>query len=226
MNLNFIIPYRSCNNQVFRKQELENLILNINQLTEINKSFKFNIYIIEQYNTDLFNRGALLNIGFIESYNHHYNDECIYIHCNTDYHIPIDILPNIFNKKPNGFIDIHGFPSATLGGFVLFDAQSYISSNGFPNNIYGWGGEDWGIWKRILKRKIHVSRPPQLYNKWIIENENHPRDRSNNRMNSYKAKNIDDILSNGLNTTSYMVDSCDIHHNIVWYKVNFNFKDK
>lgn len=228
MKLNFIIPYRACDDQVFRKQELDNLIVNINQIIEINNTFIFNLYIIEQNNNDLFNRGALLNIGFKESYDHHF-DEATYINCNTDYRIPIDKLPDIFHHKPIGFIDIHGFPHATLGGFVIFDAKSYIACNGFPNTIYGWGGEDWGIWKRILICKIPVSRPPSLYNKWITENRYHPRDQSHNRRNSNKAKNIrsmNDILSNGLNTLIYNIDNYTVNNNIFWYKVNFKFNDE
>jgi hypothetical protein len=225
MYLNFIVPYRARHEQLFRKDQLLKLISNIYQVMNINSIIKYNIYIIEQDNDDLFNRGILLNIGFKESYSKDQTNNNIYIHCNTDYSIPMGILPDIFNNVPDGFIDIHGFPRATLGGFVLFDANSYIKCNGFPNNIYGWGGEDWGIWKRITLSNINIIRPKNLYNQWIIENTLHPRDESRNRINSTMSCNTNDMLISGLNSCMYIINNISLlNNNIFWYKVNFNYK--
>lgn len=226
MHLNFIIPYRTTANQIFRKKELDLLIVNIQDIMKINNNFSYNIYIIEQNNDDLFNRGILLNIGFIQAIKTINNKESVFIHCNTDYKLPIDILPDIFHTIPNGFIDIHGFPSATLGGFVLFDANSFIKCNGFPNDIYGWGGEDWGIWKRIIFCNINILRPKNLYNKWIIENKLHIRDNRFNNINTYRAINfnkIEDIMNNGINNCQYIISDTIINYNVFWYKVNFNY---
>lgn len=225
MNLIFIIPYRSISNQIFRKQELDFLIDNIKQVMEINNTFSYKINIIEQNNEDLFNRAALLNIGFIEA-NKNETNSC-FIHCNTDYTMPLSNLPYIFNEIPKGFIDVHGFPDATLGGFVLFDAQSFIDCNGFPNNIYGWGGEDWAIWKRIFLLNINIVRPKDLYNKWIIEKKTHFRDCRHERQNRIlccKINNISEIFNNGLNTCVYTINETIKINNISWYKVNFNYK--
>lgn len=228
MHLNYIIPYRARIDQVFREKEIELLLNNIYEVLSINTNFSYNIYVIEQYNDDLFNRGILLNIGFIEINLNQNIENSIFIHCNTDYRLPVGPLPEIFHDIPNGFIDIHGFPSATLGGFVLFDRKSFIDCNGFPNSMYGWGGEDWAIWRRILISKINISRPENLYNKWIIENSSHIRDNRYERFNRIKAnKNntLTDIFIDGLNNCHYSIIDHFNKNNISWYRVNFDYKN-
>jgi len=233
MILNFIIPYRAIDNQSFRKKELSDLLININNIMQINNTLTTNTYIIEQNNNQLFNMGLLKNIGFYQAYNlydtifHNKNTiiDDIFIHCNTDFALPVSKLPEIFYKTPTSFIDIHGFSNKTLGAFCLFNSYDYIKCNGFPNDIWGWGGEDWAIYNRICAVNLDIVRPTNLYNKWIIEKHNHIRDQSYNKKNMKQARNLSDIFNNGLNTCKFIIN--DIKHiqydynNVFWYKVNF-----
>lgn len=226
MFLYFIIPYRANKEQEFRKQELQDLLINIDNVQKKNNHLTIISYIIEQNNSSKkFNRGKLLNIGFLEyiKLNKEFR-ESIIIHCNTDYRIPEESLPEVFNSVPDSIIDIHGYPEDTLGGFVLFSHQNYVKCNGFPNDFYGWGGEDWAIWKRIKLMNINIIRPPELYNKWIIENKGQYNvDISDNIRNIGLASetNITNTISNGINNCSYILDDITIINNNYFFKVSF-----
>ena len=41
-----------------------------------------------------------------------------------------------------------------FGGIVAFSVQQFRLINGFPNNFWGWGGEDDEMMKRIDEARI------------------------------------------------------------------------
>ena len=46
-----------------------------------------------------------------------------------------------------------------LGGVVSFSAKDFIESNGYPNNFWGWGGEDDALNHRLQENKIKITLP-------------------------------------------------------------------
>ena len=75
------------------------------------------------------------------------------------FHMNVDCAFNLSRKYPQklldfdkGIIDLHKYHELpTLGSACIFDADSYKLINGFPNDLEGWGGEDWAIYNRIIK---------------------------------------------------------------------------
>lgn len=146
-----IIPYRN------REKHLAEFVRDVIPLFEkILKSFK--VVVIKQEQGTLFNRGKLLNIGFNE-YQHLGN-----VFFNHD----IDIIPtekaiqelylNQRDKSVKGFIGLLNSSCNTLGGIIKFDKNTFVKSNGFPNNFWGWGVEDKALQNRAEYFNIPITK--------------------------------------------------------------------
>ena len=48
-----------------------------------------------------------------------------------------------------------------LGGIIAFSSKAFETINGFPNHMYGWGGEDDALHGRIFANKLKVCRPDE-----------------------------------------------------------------
>ena len=209
-----LIPYRN------REKHLAEFIRDAIPLFEKHmKSFK--IVIIEQEQGTLFNRGKLLNIGFNE-YKHLGN-----VFFNHD----IDIIPtekaiqeiylNQCDQPLKGFVGLLNSSCNTLGGIIKFDNDTFIKSNGFPNNFWGWGVEDKALQNRVEYMKIQVNKnilnnKPNRFDYFSIKNDVDDRhidslfnnkthfeyDIFNTLQDSIKHKYI---LNSGLNNLEYKI---------------------
>jgi beta-1,4-galactosyltransferase 1 len=115
------------------------------------------IVIIEQtQDNKKFNRGKLLNVGFLEYYKQF---DYFFTH-------DIDRLPfekTIINKYNNKEFDIERFDGGigiSLGGICKFKSQIFKDINGFPNDIWGWGLEDEALYTRARFKNCKISELP------------------------------------------------------------------
>jgi hypothetical protein len=219
-----LVSYRARGNQQFRREELIKAINNFESYFEKNK-IEYKIVISEQNNDKKFNRGLLLNAAFIES-EKNFNFPKKYIHMNTDYNFDLfRPFPEEFLDFKEGFIDLHRPPYPVLGAACIFDSKSYTKINGFPNDLEGWGGDDWAIYNRIVSNNINIVTPDGLFNSGFIIEERiiFDNDDSNNNKNMYLASR-DDCAVNGLNSINYNVDNVlgEFHNgnNIFHYLIN------
>jgi beta-1,4-galactosyltransferase 1 len=210
----FLIAYRARGIQQFRREQLCLLIENINSYFSKNV-IEYKIFICEQNDDEKFNRGKLLNIAFLES-EKLFNFSKKYFHMNTDYsfdlkrNFPVELL-----NLTTGFIDLHRPPFNVLGAACVFDPESYNVINGFPNDLLGWGGDDWAIYNRLLRKNVSIFYPDKLTNSgFIIENNDDKKftDISNNDTNMVLA-NRDDINENGLSSCIYKMNNKGEFHN-------------
>jgi hypothetical protein len=155
-----IIPFRDSERSKPRTKQLE-------VLTKYMESYlsghTYKIFVVEQpEDGNKFNRGQLLNIGFDIASNEGYNNfifhdvdllpseelKKYYISIPTDKPVHIAAVWNRYNKNPEYF-----------GGIVAFNSKMFKTINGYPNNFWGWGGEDDEIYKRTIKfygiQKVH-----------------------------------------------------------------------
>lgn len=149
-----IIPHRN------RIEQLKNII---NKL----KNTNIDIYVIDQNNGDKFNRGLLLNIGFYIASNTKGKTYDRYIFHDVDSYPDIQ-LKKQYKIDPLKYKIIH-YASPLLdykykftqffGGVVGFDKNSFKKINGFPNNIFGWGGEDDILRQRVILNDLTIYRP-------------------------------------------------------------------
>lgn len=132
-----------------------------------NKIFDFDLYIVEQSEDgELFNIGKLKNIGFdlCEKSGIKYD---LFIFTDIDM-IPDHNLLSYYNFIPKTIMSLayKGTRYDTdykpfLGGLISVNAKTFKKINGYPNNYYGWGGEDDSLFIRMVSSKIHTIEVPK-----------------------------------------------------------------
>jgi beta-1,4-galactosyltransferase 1 len=146
-----IIPYRN------RKEHLKIFLENFKELG-------LDIFVIEQCDDKLFNRGKLLNIGFKITENDYdyfiFHDVDMIPFKNIDYSYSSEICHMArkveqFNYK----IPYEGY----FGGVTLFPKDKFIEINGFSNNYWGWGQEDDNLYHRCQILKLSISHRDIYY---------------------------------------------------------------
>jgi hypothetical protein len=127
----------------------------------------YHIYIVEQSDDGRkFNRGKLLNIGFDYARKHKGNNHDVFIFHDVDL-LPQDDLLFWYAKFPQVPIHIarvwgrYSNNPKYFGGVVSFSSSDYKRINGYPNNFWGWGGEDDEMQKRLEKLNIKWEWPAQ-----------------------------------------------------------------
>ena len=208
----FLIAFRARGNQSFRRDQIIDLLKNIESYLG-KHSIEHKIMICEQNDEGKFNRGKLLNIAFIES-EKQFQGSNTYIHMNIDYQFDVnrDFPRELLQVK--GVLDLHKPSYPVLGAACVFDSDTYRTINGFPNDLLGWGGDDWAIYNRLLRKNITIYYPIHLTNTgFILENNDDKKikDTSNNPTNMELAKR-NDIETNGVTTCKYQVNSMGEFH--------------
>lgn len=131
-----IVPYRN------REQHLNVFIPHMRNYFK-QAGIAADIFVVQQNDKKLFNKGMLLNIGFLLT-----KDRYDYF-CFHD----IDILPLQSNYQfvnhPCCFIH-QDFPVGNFGGVVLFSKEHFVQVNGFSNQYWHWGWEDTDLRERCL----------------------------------------------------------------------------
>lgn len=164
-----IVPYRSIEGKDKYAEYLVQFVTRISaQMREAMKKqpgSSFEIYVVEQTEDHKFNRGILLNIGFLEALKDGRN---IFIFHDADL-VPKDSdeMMALYVKYPT--IPIHiakcwdrytGNKAYNyLGGILSVSEKDFKTANGFPNNFYGWGGEDDEFALRLKENKIEIEDP-------------------------------------------------------------------
>ena len=154
-----IIPFRDLEKEQKRSGQLGKLVYYMS--TYLN-NYNYKIFVIEQSNDGKkFNRGELLNIGFKyaekEGYtNFIFHDVDLlpsaelhkyYIKTPTKEPVHIAAVWDRYNQNPKYF-----------GGIVSFNSSMFNTINGYPNNFWGWGGEDDELYKRT-KKFFNIYKP-------------------------------------------------------------------
>jgi hypothetical protein len=153
-----IVPYRN-NPDNIRKKHLDTFY---SHMLKFLSGYPFKIFVIEQSDDDkLFNRGALLNIGLDIAISKKYK---ILITHDVDLLPKLDIL--------NYYITKYKFPvhiawqwkakytfNEYFGGIVSITPKIAKIINGYPNNFWGWGGEDDSFYNRVAETIGKIGRP-------------------------------------------------------------------
>lgn len=181
--LGLIIPYR------LREEQLNEFIIRMNEYL---KDIRFEIIIVNQDNAKQFNRGMLLNIGFLHAEKSH----CTYVifhdvdmlPLNVDYNysdIPLHMATDVKIENDEKERDIF---EEYFGGVTLFPIETFRKINGYSNKYWGWGYEDTDLLYRCVKQGIDLD-------KIILKNTGKPGKAIRlNGVDSYiKVRNIYDL---------------------------------
>nr|XP_020859753.1 beta-1,4-galactosyltransferase 3-like isoform X3 [Phascolarctos cinereus] len=167
-----IIPYWA------RRKHLHQLLYHLHPFLQ-RQQIHCTIYAVHQMDNYTFNRGKLLNVGFKEDMKEN-NWQCLYFH-------DVDLIP----KDDCNIYDCSAFPmhasvaidkfqyelpyETYFGGVMALQPTHYLKINGFPNNYWGWGGEDDDIASRIFLNKMLISQPPAVFGRYHMMKHGHDR---------------------------------------------------
>ena len=153
-----IVPFRDQGDQG-RGKQLDKFIEHYSQHKLIQ------ILVVEQSNDGRkFNRGALLNSGYLFAAEHFPHIDTFLFH-DVDIIMPTEIVNRYYGNCDDTDIlhlgnlvrDMEYNPP--FGRVIRFSNNAFKTINGFPNNFYGWGGEDDALAFRIHINKMIVHRP-------------------------------------------------------------------
>ena len=147
--LGVIIPYRN------RLEHLSRFLTCIKTYLNLRK-INYEIIVINQDNGKQFNRGMLLNIGFIEAV----KLECDYVVFHDVDMLPVDVdysYSEIPLHLATGFMLNPDEKKRELfeqyfGGVTMFSVESFKKIDGYSNKYWGWGYEDTDL----LLSLIHI----------------------------------------------------------------------
>ncbi|XP_020784876.1 beta-1,4-galactosyltransferase 2 [Boleophthalmus pectinirostris] len=168
----------------------------------------YGIYIINQLGEDTFNRAKLLNVGYSEALKDAEYD--CFIFSDVDL-IPMDDR-NLYHcyDQPRHFaiaMDKFGFRlpyAGYFGGVSGLSKKQFLKINGFPNEYWGWGGEDDDIYNRITLNGMKVSRPDVRIGRYRMIK--HERDKHNepNPQRFNKIQNTKNTMKkDGISSLTY-----------------------
>ncbi|XP_041074952.1 beta-1,4-galactosyltransferase 1-like [Polyodon spathula] len=151
-----IIPFRN------REEHLKYWLYYLHPILQ-RQQLDYGVYVIHQKGEETFNRAKLLNVGYAEALKE-YDYDC-FVFSDVDL-IPMDDR-NIYKcfSQPRHIavsMDKFGFSlpyKQFFGGISSLSKEQFEKINGFPNNYWGWGGEDDDIYNRIVSKGMGISRP-------------------------------------------------------------------
>jgi hypothetical protein len=167
LKIAIIVPYRDLHPAQKRAEHLKQFIAYMGPfmkkaISQFSSKSIFHIFIVEQSPEHKFNRGALLNLGFIEASKQGYN---VFIFHDVDL-LPGDSIAPYYVKNPE--IPIHIARcwdrykgEEYLGGIISISGKNFTDLNGYPNNYWGWGGEDDELRRRVNDINLQIENPKE-----------------------------------------------------------------
>lgn len=148
-----IIPYRD------RAEHLKKFIPHYTKLLK-----NIEIFIIEQDDNNLFNRGILMNVGFDiaskisgDKYFTFHDVDMLYIGENIDKAYSYPKNPTHIATACEQFSYKMPYKDY-FGGVCLFNQNDFLKINGFSNSFNGWGAEDDNLSFRIKNIGMQINR--------------------------------------------------------------------
>lgn len=150
-----IVPYRDLHPLQNRAKHLAQFVPHmksfLSNMVSSNLIQDYHVYIIEQSDDQRkFNRGKLLNIGFdysLKRSTKHPPKHDIFVFHDVDL-LPQPPLAKWYATPPSKPLHIarvwdrYSNNPKYFGGIVTFSEEDMKRINGYPNNFWGWGGED------------------------------------------------------------------------------------
>ncbi|XP_051013729.1 beta-1,4-galactosyltransferase 1 [Acomys russatus] len=198
-----IIPFRN------RQEHLKYWLYYLHPILQ-RQQLDYGIYVINQAGDTIFNRAKLLNVGFQEALKD-YDYNC-FVFSDVDL-IPMDDH-NAYRcfSQPRHIsvaMDKFGFSLPYVqyfGGVSALSKQQFLAINGFPNNYWGWGGEDDDIFNRLVHKGMSISRPSAMVGRCrMIRHSRDKKNEPNPQRFDRIAHTKETMRFDGLNSLTYQV---------------------
>jgi hypothetical protein len=185
------------------------------------------VVVVEQNKGKLFNRGALLNVGFKE-----YENRTNYFFTNdVDINPTKKCIEEFYTKEVNNndILGIFTSQCDTLGGIIKIKDSTIRQINGFPNDIWGWGTEDKALQNRAeyygIKKITSLTNKTEHPLYLLRFDDVNDRETNNTSQNTYKhyrifntlssEQKLQEIMDTGLNNLKYTILERKMIHNLV-----------
>jgi len=155
MKLGIIVPYRN------RVSHLERFTKDTVKYLK-SKKIDFEIIIVEQSDDKPFNRGKLLNVGYIKAkelgckYVVFHDVDMIPIEVDYSYsEVPMHLATNFeleYEKSKNLTFDDY------FGGVTMMSNSTFETINGYSNLYWGWGFEDDDLLFRCVEKSVLLDK--------------------------------------------------------------------
>ncbi|CAG7818397.1 unnamed protein product [Allacma fusca] len=129
------------------------------------QQLEYQIFVVEQFGNYTFNKGVLMNAGFLLAFNISSSFDCVVFH-------DVDLIPeddrNLYtcaSKQPRHLsvaidsLDYRLPYKSLVGGVFSIRVEDFVQVNGYSNLFWGWGGEDDDISSRLVASHLPISRP-------------------------------------------------------------------
>lgn len=153
-----LVPYRD------RQQHLEALLAALRPFLE-RQGRAHDVFVVEQADGYLFNRGLLLNAAALLLQGSSYDHFCFQ---------DVDTIPldkgNIQYSFPKGDAPLHLTPNQIhpksnfedfFGGLLIITAEQFRRVNGFGTQFWGWGREDDNLRERLVSAGMWPPEHPE-----------------------------------------------------------------
>ena len=183
--------------------------------------------IIEQSNKNQFNKGKLLNTGFIEITKKFNNINNIHFSDVDNYPLNTNVI-NYRNTIEN--VNHYFGHTHCIGGIYAFNKKIFKDINGFSNNFWAWGYEDADLQNRVKLKKYKINRDNfigrgnnnKIYDKIDRKNKFYKDNQIQEKIFFKKyIEDIKNIYKDGLNNIKYKkISDTEIEKNIFRIKVD------
>ncbi|XP_028272387.1 beta-1,4-galactosyltransferase 1 [Parambassis ranga] len=198
-----IIPFRK------RDEHLKYWLYYLHPILQ-RQQLDYGVYVINQDGDATFNRAKLLNVGYMEALKE-YDYDC-FVFSDVDL-VPMDDR-NTYKcfSQPRHLsvsMDKFGFRlpyNQYFGGVSSLSKEQFVKINGFPNNYWGWGGEDDDIYRRLVAKGMSISRPSGDVGKCrMIRHSRDEQNEPNPQRFTQIAHTRETMFKDGLNSLTYEV---------------------
>lgn len=175
---------------------------------------EYEIYVVNQVDSFRFNRGSLINVGFLFIREH---TDCDFIAMHDVDLIPVN--PRLNYSYPGDSIMHIAAPHlhpkyhyrTFLGGILMMKNSHFQTLNGLSNKYWGWGLEDDELYVRIREARLHIRRPQDV-GSGIDDTFLHIHDKARRRRDMAKCFNQKEVTrrrdrQTGLHDVNYSVVS-------------------
>ncbi|KAH9519817.1 Zinc finger protein containing five transmembrane domains [Bulinus truncatus] len=211
-----IVPYRD------REVHLKIFLLHMHPFLQ-RQNVEYSIVVVEQEEGLPFNRGLLLNVGFVESLKIH-DFSCFIFH-------DVDLLPlddriiYSCSDEPvhlSAIIDTHSnklMYQNIFGGASMLTKDMMDKVNGFSNVYFGWGGEDDDMSYRVRSHGMMIVRyAPEIAKYTMLRHAKEDQEDRTSLFSSSKKR----IHYDGLNTLKYQLVEINHLPLYMWIYVRIN----
>lgn len=172
----------------------------------------FRVFVIEQDDNNTFNRGKLMNVGYIESLKY-FPYSCFVFH-------DVDLLPEddrinyACKSSPahlsvavDKFFYILPYPDI-FGGIEMFKQEHFQKINGFSNSFWKWGAEDDNLYYRVKNAGYTLQRQSMEIARYtMLPHKSNKKDEEFEERNENLKSSRRHISYDGLNSLQYHVTS-------------------